>query len=190
MRKAFLLTVAALAMAAGANAQERFAGRPHTETTQSVSLTIPFGTGLHYAYEHPLGRRITLVERVGADAGAAWGTDWFGNDSFILAIIPSIDIEPRFYYGLDRRAAHGRSTAGNSGSFLALQMKTLMPFGYISDSSLTSDGAIVLTPMWGLRRAWGEHWRFEFTTGFSHARGWKGDSTNALHLAVRFGYSF
>jgi hypothetical protein len=190
MRKVFLLTVAALSMAAGANAQKWFAERPHTETTQSISLQIPLGAGLHYGYEHPLGRLTTLVGRVGADAGAAWGTDLFGNDSFVLAIIPSIDIEPRFYYGLDRRAAHGRSTAGNSGSFLALQMKTLMPFGYVSDSDLTLDGATTLTPMWGLRRAWGEHWNFEFTTGFSMGWGWKDDTARGLHLGLRFGYSF
>jgi hypothetical protein len=190
MRKVFLLTVATLAMAAGANAQERFAGRPHTETTEAVSLQIPFGASLHYGYEHPLGRLTTLVGRAGVDAGAAWGSDWFGNDSFLLAIAPSIDIEPRFYYGLDRRAAHGRSTAGNAGSFLALQLKNIMPFGYVSERNTTIDGATALTPMWGLRRVWGDNWQFEFTTGYSVSWGWKGESVNYLHLGVRFGYSF
>ena len=189
-KKVFLIAMAVVVAAVGANAQERSSERPSTETTQSVSLNIPLGASLHYAYEHPLGRLTTIIGRVGVDAGAAWGYNMLGGDWGFWMVAPSIDIEPRFYYGLDRRAAHGRSTAGNAGSFLALQMKNVMPFGYISDSDLTIGGATIFTPMWGLRRVWGGRWLFEFTAGASLGWGWSGGFEGAPHLGVRFGYSF
>jgi hypothetical protein len=190
MKKIFLSAVVAMAIALCANAQECLVERPHTKTTQSVSLHIPMGAGLHYAYEHPLARRATIIGRVGMDAGAVWGYNLLGDSWGFWMIAPSIDIEPRFYYGLDRRAARKRSTDSNTGSFLALQMKNVMPFGYISDSYLTIVGATSFTPMWGLRRAWGDHWLFEFTAGTTLAWGWEGGFQGSPHLGVRFGYSF
>jgi hypothetical protein len=191
MKKIILMAAAAIVLAAtGARAQERFAEQPRTETTQSVSLYLPYGVGLHYEYEHPLARRATITGRVGVDGGAAWGYNLFEGDFFVWTVIPSVDIEPRFYYGLDRRAARGRGTAGNAGSFLSLQMKNFMPFGYISDSDLTLVGATSFTPMWGMRRVWGGHWLFEFTAGAALAWGWKGGFQGSPHLGVRFGYSF
>jgi hypothetical protein len=189
MKKIILMAAAVMMAATGARGQVRPA-RPSAETTRSVSLDIPYGASLHYAYEHPLARRATVTGRVGVDAGAAWGYNLFDGDFFVWAIAPSIDIEPRFYYGLDRRAARGRGTAGNAGSFLALQMKNIMPFGYISDSDLRIVGASSFTPMWGLRRVWGGHWLFEFTAGASLAWGWEGGYLGSPHLCVRFGYSF
>jgi hypothetical protein len=189
MRRLFLL-IAAVMAAVAANAQQRLPVRPAAETTQSVSLNIPLD--VHYAYEYPLARRVALVGRAGLDAGAAWGSDIIHDDLVVLFIAPSIDIEPRFYYGLDRRAAHGRSTAGNAGSFLAMQMKSIMPVGYVSDSDMTVDGVTVLTPMWGLRRVWSGHWLFEFTAGAAFVWNWEWESGfgSTSHLGVRFGYSF
>ena len=65
-----------------------------------------------------------------------------------------------------------------------------MPFGYISDRGMKFTGVTVLTPMWGLRRVWGDHWLFEFTAGYSLGLGWKGVVDDSPHLGVRFGYSF
>jgi hypothetical protein len=176
-----------------ANAQtlgdERFAEPASAETTQSVSLAIPLELGLHYSYEHPFARRATIIGRVGANAGASWGYGFYGSYSY-WAIVPSIDIEPRFYYGLDRREMHARNTDGNAGSFLALQVKNMLPFGYASDSDLEAVGATFFTPMWGLRRVWGDHWLFEFTAGYTYAWGWEGGYDSSPHLGVRFGYTF
>lgn len=184
-KRLFIVLTALLAAPLCVKAQ-----KPHTETTQSVSLSIPLGAGLHYAYEHPLARRITLIGRVGADAGAAWRYNLLNGDRLFWVIAPSVDIEPRFYYGLDRREAHGRSTEKNAGSFFALQMKNIMPFGYISDSDMKIVGATGFTPMWGLRRVWGAGWLFECTAGASLAWGWEGGFQSSPHLGVRFGYSF
>jgi len=147
--------------------------------------------GLHYAYEHPLARRFTIVGRVGADTEAMWSSHTFYGDYYsYFMVAPSIDIEPRFYYGLDRRARHGRSTRGNAGSFVSLQLKNILPMGYISNDTMRIVGSTSLTPMWGLRRVWGEHWLFEFTAGETIAIGWGGEFQHGLYANIRFGYSF
>jgi hypothetical protein len=148
------------------------------------------GANLHYDYELPFARRATIVFRVGANASGEWGTSVFGKYGY-WAVAPSIDIEPRFYYGLDRRENHGRSTAGNAGSFLALQVKNILPFGYISDSRLKIYGGTMIAPMWGMRRVWGGHWMFEFTAGYAFGIGWGNDRiVHSPHVGVKFGYSF
>jgi hypothetical protein len=193
MKKLIFVTLTALFLAPlCANAQgEQFAERPSVETTQSVSLNAtPTDFGVHYTYEHPLARRATLIGRVGASVAGVGDTgDFIGTWNYWF-VAPTIDIESRFYYGLDRRAAHGRSTAGNSGSFLALQVKNLMPFGYVSASEWTIDGATLVTPMWGLRRVWNENWLFEVTTGYTLALGWQGNVGSGLHVGLNFGYTF
>jgi hypothetical protein len=190
MNKTILSTVIAVMVAVSAGAQEQFAEPAGTQPTQSVSLNIPIGASMHYAYEHPLGRLTTVIGRVGVDAGGAWGYNMIVGKYGYWMIAPTIDIEPRFYYGLDRREAHGRSTEGNAGSFISLQMKNMLPLGYISDRSMTIVGATVLTPMWGLRRVWGGHWLFECTAGYNLAFGWRGSYGGSLHVGARFGYSF
>ena len=191
MKKIIVCALAALVAPLAASAQsDNFVSPPSTERTHSVSLQIPLGAGLYYSYEQPLGRLGSIVGRVGAEAGGAWGYNMITGKNSFWAVAPSIDIEPRWYYGLDRRDAHGRDTFGNAGSFLAMQIKNTLPWGYISDRNRTLTGVTVLTPMWGLRRVWGDHWQFEFTAGYSIGLGWKGEVGNSPHLGVRFGYAF
>ena len=140
--------------------EEPFAQPPHTEANHSISLGYLW---LRYAYEHPISRTSTIIGRAGADFGAAWGNGFFGNYSYWVAA-PVIEVEPRWYYGLDRRAAHGRSTEGNAGSFLSLNLQTMLP-GYVSDRSMEMSGVTALSPTWGFRRVWGSGWMFEFRTG-------------------------
>jgi hypothetical protein len=179
-----------------ANAQERFAEPPSTEANHSVSIDL---IGLRYAYELPIARKATIIGRVGANFGAAWftGGEWrtgitlpYGD---YLMISPSIDIEPRWYYGLDRREMHSRSSAGNSGSFLSLKVQHRFP-GYISDDYIRMVGTTFASPTWGLRRVWRDHWLFEFTTGlrFGMSQGywWSADVVDRLDVNVRFGYTF
>ncbi len=176
---------------------------PHTEANHSISLNY---LGLRYAYEHPIGRTGTIIGRAGADFGAAWGDGFFGDYSYWMAA-PVLEVEPRWYYGLDRRAAKGRRTAGNAGSFLSLGLQNYFP-GYISDRSLKMSGVTTLSPTWGFRRVWGSGWMFEFRTGlvflYSHSGvNYIGSSTIdglytdtdrhlfwAPQLNFRFGYKF
>lgn len=155
MKKQFLIAVLALLIAPCAQAQT-----PRVKANHSVSLHL---IGLDYTYEHPIGRKSTIVGRAGVVGGLAWGSGFFG-DYFEYAIVPAIGAEARYYHSLDRRAAKGRSTAGNSASFLSMGARYLFPGGIASDG-VEITGGTILTPGWGLRRVWRERWLFEFRTG-------------------------
>ncbi len=214
MKKTIICAIAALFMAPLiASAQSgQSATKPYTEANHSVSLDL---LGLHYGYELPLWRTGTIIGRVGANfgitgqttrggdwrtgTGVPWGDYWM--------VAPSIELEPRWYYGLDRRDRHGRSTFGNAGSFVSLNVQNRFP-GYISDKGFDMYGVTFFSPTWGLRRVWRDHWMFEFTTGVrfgvTHNGGywWNGDADGGVSWAnrkavidhinvnVRFGYSF
>ena len=183
--------------------EKQLADLPRTEANHSISVGF---LGLRYAYEHPISRTGTIIGRAGADFGAAWVEGFFGDCAYWM-VAPALEVEPRWYYGLDRRAAYGRSTYGNAGSFLSLNLQTLLP-GYISDRSLEMSGVTSLSPTWGFRRVWGSGWMFEFRTGllflYSHkGMDWIGFSLSdgfyldrdrhlfwGPQLNFRFGYSF
>jgi hypothetical protein len=165
----------------------RFGQPASVEANHAISLSV---IGLSYAYEHPIARRATVIGRVGAEFGGVREIGFY-KDNYLWMIAPSIDIEPRFYHSLDRRERRARSTAGNSATFAALQVRNILPFGYTSDSSrIEIAGATFLTPMLGLRRVWGAGWLFELMTGYSFVFDWSGSRLSGLALDLRFGYAF
>lgn len=175
--------------------------RPRVEANHSVSVDL---LGVHYAYELPVARTLTVVGRVGVDF-AVTGGDWRSSvlmpygDCFMAA--PTIEIEPRWYCGLDRRERHGRSTDGNQGSFLSLRVANVFR-GHVTNDWPRA-GMTTFTPAWGLRRVWRGGWMMEFSTGlrfgFLHKELWAGDGRRIferddalehLDLGLRFGYKF
>lgn len=158
---------------------------PSVETTQLVSVNL-FGS--HYGYEYPLGRLTSVTGRAGLEFGASWGVF---SDNVYWLVVSSIDIEPRWYYGLDRRAALGRDTGRNAGSFVALRLRNILPVGYVSNLDLSHVGSTTLSPLWGFRRVWSDMWLLEFTTGLNFSVYWQGGEVDwSPALNVRFGYTF
>lgn len=187
-------------MAAGANmeaeAQEGFAIPASVEANHSVTIDL---LGIHYAYEHPLGRTGTIIGRAGLNFGAAsehWrtGTMIDYHDNYWM-MAPSLEIEPRWYYGIDRREGKGRNTDKNQGSFLALKVQNYFP-GYVSSDYVEITGGTMFVPAWGLRRVWRERWLMEFTAGygvgFAHKDRWWGDDRliRGVDINLRFGVAF
>jgi hypothetical protein len=207
MKKTVLTATAAVAMAlagaTGAGAQDR-AQLPETESSHSVSVNL---IGVDYAYELPLGRTATIIGRAGANFGASWygknGGSWrtgvlvpYGDNYRTLS--PAVELEPRWYYGLDRRAALGRDTGGNAGSFVSLKAQSLLHElgGDSRDYGIAKrPGLTTFAPTWGVRRVWRGHWNAEFTAGvrFGVAHDgewWDEGSLERLDINLRFGYTF
>jgi hypothetical protein len=103
--------------------------------------------------------------------------------------VPFAGVESRFYYGLKKRLREGRITTKNSASFISLQAIYIIPDGFYSDN-LNLIGGTILTPAWGMRRVWKNHWAFELNTGISINIPDKGAVSLAPALNVRFGYVF
>lgn len=189
MKKRILAVLVAVIVAVSAAAQDK----PATEAGHSISVDL---FGVQYAYELPVARTATITGRVEAKFFAVFGASrQHSNYSGYVGVIPTVELEPRWYYGLDRRAANGRNTAGNQGSFVALRLYTYLPYGYCSASYVHMDGVAWVAPTWGLRRVWRDGWMFEFHTGPRLGYGYHGDFADrpffkGIDLNVRFGYRF
>jgi hypothetical protein len=72
---------------------------------------------------------------------------------------PAVTLEPRYYFLMNWRDAHGKYTNGNSAEF----------FGVPVMASLRKDGKglgeLAVSPVLGVRRAFATHWFHEFTAG-------------------------
>ncbi|MDR2886576.1 MAG: hypothetical protein LBV26_01030 [Bacteroidales bacterium] len=158
-----------------------------TVATHSVSANI---LGMEYARELPLGRKFTLTGRGGIAAGMEWSKTWFDNKTvFSYVIVPVIGAEGRCYYNFEKRQIKGRSTAGNSGSFLSLRAQYYFPWG-VGSGNANVDGVTEITPAWGLRRVWSGKWLFEFHAGLGFGVNGYGDVSSGAAANIRFGLLF
>jgi hypothetical protein len=153
-----------------------------TESTQSVSLSV---LGLEYAYEHPLNRKFTVTGRGGLAAGMKWNKISDNHTKFDYLICPTVVLESRYYYNLEKRFAKGKETARNSAGFLSAQARYYIPWGITPENNRIRENAIVFSPSWGLRRILYSKWIVEINTGLNL---WTGDFKIEPAANVRFGF--
>ncbi len=174
MKKYFMILMLSLAGLA-ANAQ----GRVYVTNVQNMhSFSLQLG-GLDYSYEQRLGGDFSMVFRAGLlpEEIAVYSNTW-GAQSISLASSFGVAIEPRYYTNFDRRHRLGKTTYKNSADFVALKIA----------GAYDGDPRFGVTPMYGIRRVWGEHWFGEFTTGVNF--NFTGVLTAGLHLQYRIGFVF
>jgi len=117
------------------------------------------------------------------------------------AIIPAIDLEPRYYYNLQKRASKGKQTIGNCGNFISLN------FGYtpgfaIKSSNANVDPSIHIIPTWGLKRNIGTSFNYDFAFGIGYSASFEEHTSfygqgetihhtdHELALSIRFGIGY
>jgi hypothetical protein len=151
-----------------------------------------------WAYnELKLTNSIALRSELGFDSGIFGGTYYDNDVNFLL--YPTINLEPRFYYNLNKRIRKNRSIENNSGNFLALKFNytpdwfTITNYDY--DISVAESYAIILK--WGIKRTIGKHFTYEAGLGFGYRTFFlkqynyqSNKSEAALDLHLRIGYTF
>ena len=143
--KRLLLTLVALAAVVSMSAQVR----PTSNHTVSTTL----GAGLEYAFEWAYAGQATLVGRAGYASKGVSLLNTLDAFSWSATMTPAVTLEPRYYFLMNWRDAHGKYTEGNSAEFLGV------PVMY------TLGGELAVTPRVGVRRAFEKHWFHEFTAG-------------------------
>lgn len=160
------------------NAQEWVTSN-HTIST-STSLSVD------YAYEQRLANCFSMVLRCGVGTSGVWvinaSMNHFSCQGNFTYPAASISIEPRFYTNFGRRENSGKTIYNNSADYITLSMTGGR--GIISKST-----EISLVPMYGIRRAWGDHVFGELTIGAGAIR-FSSSIFFKSHLSVRFGYNF
>ncbi|WP_046758272.1 hypothetical protein [Kordia jejudonensis] len=145
--------------------------------------------------ESRLSSEIALRTELGLDTGF-FGSALYDVSGFLLA--PTITLEPRWYYNLEKRQSKSRRIDGNSGNFLALKITYHPDWFVISNEpniNFISDLSIV--PTWGIRRHIGKHFTYETGIGIGYIHYFDDDiitiAENAdvtVNLHLRIGYRF
>ncbi len=172
----FALSMMGLAL----NAQEAEVAvreRPGTDAVSLHSFSLQIA-GFDYSYEQRLGGDFSMVFRAGFIPDEIYVyNNISGGQAISLTAGLGLAVEPRYYTNFNRRERLGKTTYKNSGDFVALKVT-----GGYSDVPV-----ICLTPMYGIRRVWGEHWFGELTTGVNLNLV---APSIGVHLQYRIGFVF
>lgn len=188
-----LFTVAMLAglFCISASAQE------DKENNQGVEKCIftaqTGGLGLWVSNELRLGNEYALRTEIGIDAYTIEIEN--GKDDNMM--VPSISVEPRWYYNIERRSTKGKHTANNSADFVTVAVEYISGELAISqDTKHKLPEIITFIPKWGMRRAIsGSNFNYELGGGV----GYQGyivnsddikDTNLGIDLHLRIGYTF
>ena len=149
--------------------------------------------GIWVHNEARLSNHIALRSELGLDAGV-YGND--NIDGYLLA--PSITLEPRWYYNLNKRQGKSKRIDGNSGNFISIKT-TYHPDWFVisNENNFTFIPDITIIPTWGIRRNIGNHFNYEAGFGVGYIHYFKKDNVVlineadvAINLHLRIGYRF
>lgn len=164
-------------------------------SVEKSTLGIQTGVlGLWFHSENKLNDQIALRSEVGLDAGIFGGSRYYDGTGFLL--FPTITLEPRWYYNLDKRLSKSRNISGNAGNFVSLNTSFVPDWFVISNyDNISVINQLSIIPTWGIRRNIGNHFNYEvgFGIGYSYAFAKNAGYANnegevAVNLHLRIGY--
>lgn len=152
--------------------------------------------GFWASNEARLSNTLALKSEVGFDVGF-YHSRRTNKIEFLAA--PLVNIEPRWYYNIKKRADKGRTISNNSANFVGVSFKYLPDWFTLSkDGGISVVDQVFILPKWSIKRSIAKS-NFTYETGFGI--GWQyiflkqyGYSGNVSRLYpdihLRIGYSF
>lgn len=136
--------------------------------------------------EARLSDNIAFRTELGFDAGLSGSGGSI--DGFVM--LPVLNLEPRWYYNLQKRSQASKSTEGNSGNFLSLKTSFHPDLFVIStDNHGGIDNQLAIIPTWGIRRQLGSQFNYEAGFGLGYRQSFAGGGGAAVNLHLRIGYN-
>lgn len=176
--------------------QYGFSQEKQTASVEKSIFGIQTGIlGIWVNNECRISNEIALRSEIGYSVGL-FGGDFYPKTGYLM--IPTLRVEPRWYYNLEKRQSKSRKIANNSGNFLTLQTTFYPNFLIISNyDNVKIAKQISIIPTWGIKRTLGNHFTYETAIGLGHTHyfaksaGYESDkSSAALNLHLRIGYTF
>lgn len=171
--------------------------KSQTASVEKSTFGVQTGfLGIWIHNESKLSNQIALRSEIGLDTGIFSGT---ANDDIGFFMVPTITLEPRWYYNLNKRQSKSRRIDGNSGNFISLKTTYHSDLFVISsENNVIFITDISIVPTWGIRRNIGAHFTYEtgFGIGYAHyfkkknVRLFNEDDDVAINLHLRIGYRF
>lgn len=147
--------------------------------------------------ETKLSSSLTLRSEIGLDVGLF--TRDFSKNTTTTFLTPVINLEPRFYYNINKRENKKKDTSNNGANFLTTSISYHPDWFVISSKdNITVYNQLSIIPKWGIRRTIaksnfnfeagiGLGYRFYFLKQYGYT---KNDGETALDLHLRIGYTF
>lgn len=155
---------------------------------------------LSFQNETRLDRKITLRSELGLSTGSSTQTYPDGKKESSFLIVPYINIEPRWYYGLDRRNRLGKNTINNGSNYFSL-LTTFVPAGMalVNTKDFDAPPFISIIPEYGIRRtSTRKHFYSECSAGIGYRHNFLDKSLTytvdknevEVNFQFKFGYIF
>ncbi len=143
--------------------------------------------GIWAQNEYRLSDKIALRSEIGFDGGFR-----ITGSTEVYALTPTLKIEPRWYYNLNKRHKKGKNISMNSGNFIAVSFSYLPNWFVISNTdNIYTPDQITIIPKWAIRRTIGKHFAYETGFGIGYAHEFESNSSGtAVDLHLRIGYTF
>ncbi|MFP9098737.1 hypothetical protein ACLI09_06770 [Flavobacterium sp. RHBU_24] len=150
--------------------------------------------GLYANNEYGLSNHIALRTEVGLEPGFT-----IRPDDSEWSVLPMINLEPRYYYNIEKRAGKGRNVSGNAASFFTVSVRCnpdLVLYSTQEDAKMATFLGFV--PKWGIRRNIGQS-KFNYEAGIgigyytllgNDKKYYDETEGVALDLHLRIGYRF
>jgi hypothetical protein len=138
--------------------------------------------------ESKLSDKIVLKSEIGLDFSA--GKTIF-DEKFTFLAAPSITLEPRFYYNLNKRLNKNKNISNNSGNYISIR-STFNPDWFVisNKDNVLINNQLRIVPSWGIKRVYGKYFTLETGAGvgFQFIENTKNNTYLDLHF--RIGYTF
>lgn len=151
--------------------------------------------GVYVSNESRISNHWALRKEIGLNFGYA---DGFFMERPMITWFPNLNLEPRWYYNLNKRVTKGKKISGNSGNFIAIRTAfypNVFVLSNYPDVSVVPSLSIV--PTWGIRRHIGKHFNYEagfglgYGVSFGKSVGYlNNDADINFNLQLRMGYTF
>lgn len=158
-----------------------------------IQLGIVSGS---FQYETKLNRKIALRVEIGTEL-FYYTRDYIDpnmDDKTFSLMVPYLCLEPRWYYGIDRRNKLGKNIKGNSSNYVSLKTAYLFSNIPITNSSnFNVNASMYIVPKYGIRRVFAKRFNYEFSGGVGYQHTFN-NSVNEndifIDLQARIGYNF
>lgn len=166
-------------------------------TVEKSIFTIQTGAvGIWASNESRLADQFALRTELGLDL---WSYETFIGENGVV-MVPSISVEPRWYYNIAKRGRKGKHTENNSASFVTLALEYYPDLFLVGDAPqyLYVPNQMTIIPKWGIRRAIAKsNFNYELGIGLGYLLMLDNDdyvrSANenlGIDIHIRFGYTF
>ncbi|MCC9137543.1 hypothetical protein ACFSKU_15560 [Pontibacter silvestris] len=153
---------------------------PVTVTKRLYKINF-FTLGLEF--EQALGKSSTF----NINPNISFGLDYHNERDYNAYLWPSLELQTRGYYNLNKRSKAGKNVSDNSGNFIALSIYGNTP-SLIEHEESGNEASYGVGPVWGMQRNFNSGLNLTVTAGAGYGKDKFGDEGLTPLLRLNLGF--